>query len=558
MLTLALLVAAPTLLVAYLLQQAHYRRFRQYAVLPQLKPSLVWGHMKALHEISLRGRPGQHFDDTALDIYESLGRPPVFVVDLRPVSYAILVVANHEVAEQISRVSPLFPWSVTKSPTNHANDQLVGKDSMNVKEGEDWKALRKRFSLGFAHQHLMTLLPLIMDKTWQFMKHLDSYARTGEDFPLGVLLTNLTFDIIGVVSLDVDFGAQLDKAHQSEFIQVYQQLVAAFEGQDNPFPDPKGRFRRWRLSGKMDKLLTEMVKQKLSEYQRLDSKNKARSIVALASNDSEPTTPDTLGMIVDQVKSFIFAGHDTTSILLQWAFYELYRNPGVLNAIRSELDGIFGPDPDPAVVRDKLLSGEDDTMARLVYTSAVIKETLRLYPPAGTARYSKPGTGFKLHMPGDNRDVDVDGLVLYNCQNIIQRDPAVYGETADDFVPERWLGNTDTSMKTNDDLAPGEKSGSKVPGSAWRPFERGPRNCIGQELANIEARVILACAVRRYDFTKVGLGELDLDANGHPKLNAKGVYEVKSKLYNTRQVTARPIDKMMMRVQLNPNASFDI
>ncbi|KAH8901898.1 cytochrome P450 [Coniochaeta sp. PMI_546] len=558
MLTLFLLVAAPILLVAYLLKEAHYRRFRQYAVFPQLKPSLMWGHMKALHEISLRGPPGQHFDDTILVIHEFLGRPPAFVIDLRPVSYPILVVANHEVAEQVSRVSSLFPWSVTKSPTNHVHDQLIGKDSMNTKEGEEWKVLRKKFNPGFAHQHLMTLLPLIMNKTWQFMEHLDRYAKTGEEFPLGELLTNLTFDIIGVVSLDVDFGAQLDKTHQSEFIQVYQQLVAAFEGQDNPFPDPIGSFRRWRLSRDMDRLLTEMVKRKLSEHKRLDSKHKSRSVVALASRNSETTTPDSLGLIVDQVKSFIFAGHDTTSILLQWAFYQLSRNPRVLKAIRSELDDIFGPDPDPTVVRDKLLLGGDDVMARLVYTSAVIKETLRLNPPAGSARYSKPGTGFKLRMPGNNREIDADGLVLYMCQNLIQRDPAVYGKTADDFVPERWLGNTDTSMKTNDELAPGEKSGAKVPPSAWRPFERGPRNCIGQELANIEARVILACAVRRYDFTKVGLGELDLDANGHPKLNAKGAYEVKTKVYNTRQVTSRPIDKMMMRVQLNPKASSGI
>lgn len=459
----------------------------------------------------------------------------MFVVDLRPVSYPILVVANHAVAEQISRVSALFPWSVTKSPTNHAHDQLIGRDSMNTKEGEEWKLLRKRFNPGFAHQHLMTLLPLIMDKTWQFMMHLDGYARTGEDFPLGELLTNLTFDIIGVVSLDVDFGAQLDKAHQSEFIRVYQQLVEAFEGQDNPFPDPKGRFRRWRLSARMDRLLTEMVRRKLSEYQRLDDANKPRSVVALASHGCDPATPDSLRLIVDQVKSFLFAGHDTTSILLQWAFYELSRNPLALNALRSELDDVFGRDPDLAVVRDKLLSSDDDAMGRLAYTSAVIKETLRLYPPAGSARYSLPGTGFRLRLPDHHgREVDVDGLVIYNCQAIIQRDPAVYGDTADDFAPERWLGNTDTSMRTNEEPAapPGEKSGANVPASAWRPFERGPRNCIGQELANIEARVILACAARRYDFTKVGLGELDLDANGRPKLDAKGAYEVKTKVYN--------------------------
>lgn len=62
MLSLLLLVAAPTLLAAYILKEAYYRRFKQYAVFPQLEPSLAWGHLRALHAVSLRHeRPGQHF-----------------------------------------------------------------------------------------------------------------------------------------------------------------------------------------------------------------------------------------------------------------------------------------------------------------------------------------------------------------------------------------------------------------------------------------------------------------------------------------------------------------
>jgi cytochrome P450 len=467
-----------------------------------------------------------------MEIWESLGRPPMFLLDLRPVSYRILIVTSHEVAEQISRSSKLFPWSVTKSPTIRDQQQVFGHQSMLALQGEEWKTLRRKFNPGFAHQHLMTLLPVIMDKTWEFMKNLDSFAKTGEDFALGQVLTNLTFDIIGIVTMDVDFGAQRDKAHQSEFIKVYQQLLALFEEDENPLPQPVRGARRWWVARKMDKLLTEMVKRKLTEYRQLGVGNKSRSIVSLASRDSEAITPDLVQLIVDQVKTFVFAGHDTTSILIQWTFYELSRNPRARKAVLSELDEIFGPDPDPAIVRDKLLSDGDEVMRRMVYSSAVIKEILRLYPPAGSARMSMPGKGFKLRMPNDNREVGVDGMVAYNCHTIIQRDPAVYGETANDFVPERWLGCSDTSTDTNDEVVSGEKSGNQPPATAWRPFERGPRNCIGQDLANIEARVILACAARRYDFTKVGLGELALDANGNPRLNAKGEYEVKSKMYN--------------------------
>lgn len=370
------------------------------------------------------------------------------------------------------------------------------------------------------------------------MKHLDSYARTGEDFPLGDLLTNLTFDIIGLVSADVDFGAQRDKAHQSKFIQAYQQLIRAFQQSENPLPNPRATVRRWLLARRVDSLLIPVVQQKLIEYSQAKSGTKARSIVALAVQDADPRAPGTLEMAVSQIKGFLFAGHDTTSILLQWAFYELSRNPRALKAICSELDEIFGTDPEPSIIRDKLLADADDVMRRMTYTSAVIKETLRLYPPAATTRMSKPGTHFRLRNPVDGREIpiDVDGVILYNCATITQRDPAVYGDTAEEFDPDRWLGNTDTSMKTNEDMAAGEKGGSGVPASAWRPFERGPRNCIGQELANIEARVILALAVRRYDFYKVGPGEIALDQHGNPRLNAKGEYEVKSKIYNVSAV----------------------
>jgi cytochrome P450 len=376
----------------------------------------------------------------------------------------------------------------------------------------------------------MTLLPTVFEKTFQFMRRLDSFAKTEKDFPLGELLTDLTFDIIGVVSMDVDFGAQLDEAHQSDYIHAYKALLAEFEDIDYSLPRPGRAVRRWWKTRKMDRLLTGLVKAKLTEYRQLGADNKSRSIISLASQGSGPLTQDMLQVVVDQVKSFMFAGHDTTSITMQWAFYELSRHPRVLEAVRAELDAVFGADLEPSIVREKFLAGGDEIMVRLAYTSAVIKEVLRLYPPAGSARMSRPGKGWKLRMPDTGREIDVDGCVLYNCHTIIQRDPAVYGETANNFVPERWLDDADVSSTTKAESD--DRPGNKVPATAWRPFERGPRNCIGQDFANIEAKVILACAARRYDFTKVGLGELVLDANGRPILNAKGAYEVKSRVYN--------------------------
>lgn len=76
---------------------------------------------------------------------------------------------------------------------------------------------------------------------------------------------------------------------------------------------------------------------------------------------------------------------------------------------------------------------------------------------------------------------------------------------------------------------------------AWRPFERGPRNCIGQELATIEARVVMALVARRFDFMKVGTGTAILNSvNGQPEVDVHGQYKVLEKMYNVSFPTWKP------------------
>lgn len=128
-------------------------------------------------------------------------------------------------------------------------------------------------------------------------------------------------------------------------------------------------------------------------------------------------------------------------------------------------------------------------------------------------RTSYPGISFVV--PTKQGNSNLDGDWIYLNHNLMGRDRTVFGDTADEFIPERWL----------DDSAP-------LPPSAWRPFENGPRNCTGQELATIESRIILAILIRRYNFSKVGLGEFELNEDGQPVLYSKGHYKVKAELYS--------------------------
>lgn len=77
-----------------------------------------------------------------------------------------------------------------------------------------------------------------------------------------------------------------------------------------------------------------------------------------------------------------------------------------------------------------------------------------------------------------------EGFLVWVIHYALHRSPAVWGDSANSFDPTRFM--------------PGNES--KLPENGWRPFEKGPRNCIGQELALLEARVILALTVRRFEF----------------------------------------------------------
>ncbi|KAF2423662.1 cytochrome P450 monooxygenase [Tothia fuscella] len=538
------------------------KRFEQYKNIPRLPPNLIWGHLKALNEFIQSEGLGKHTDYAFAAISRALNRPSIFLLDMRPLFYPLLVIQSHTVAEQIVKPSKEFKYSVLKSPTLRGLLPIIGPTSIISAAGADWKHLRKRFNPGFAHAHLITLIPAIIGATRKFLGRLERHAKDGGEFGFDELCTALTFDIIGAVVLDVDFKSQGAPENQHPVVRLYRQLTHAYDD-NTPFP-----FLAWRKKRKqrkygeaVDAAIKDVVAEKFEQTKtKFDEKRvlSGRSVLELSLQDVDVLTKDELQMAADQVKSFLFAGHDTTSILLQWAFYALSIHPRVRSTLCAELDTVFGSSSSPDSVAEQLLQRGEEALSQLSYTSAVIKEILRLYPPAGSARMAPKGSGYTIRMD-NGENVCVDGFVLYVNHYIIQRDPAIYGDTADDFCPERWLGDTDTSMESEygiTETVSSEKKvdvaedGKEIPPSAWRPFERGPRNCIGQELANIEARVILACVARRFEFTKVGAGEVVLGKDGQPQLDPKGRFVVRGEMYNKRQVTSKPFDGMMMKVKV--------
>jgi hypothetical protein len=189
--------------------------------------------------------------------------------------------------------------------------------------------------------------------------------------------------------------------------------------------------------------------------------------------------PNFVDVAIAQMKIFLFAGHDTTASALSYIYYELYNNPHTLEAIRAEHDLVFGRDPTHAA---NLVEQNPGLLNQLPYTSAVIKETLRLFPPVGSIR--EGSKDLYITNPDTGARYPTEGFMLFSCSIAEHRHPD-YWPRPNDFVPERWLAREGEPLYVKKNL--------------FRPFELGPRNCIGQELAQTELRMILALTARHLD-----------------------------------------------------------
>jgi len=172
----------------------------------------------------------------------------------------------------------------------------------------------------------------------------------------------------------------------------------------------------------------------------------------------------------DEVETFLFAGHDTTSSGLSWALYLMATHQDIQKRVQAELDGILGERRNQQI--------EWDDLGKMTYLTQCVKETLRLYPPV-------PIIAREL-----NEDVDIMGCTVARGTYVglhiygLHHNVHVWGEDHMEFKPERF--SVDEAKKRD--------------AYAFVPFSAGPRNCIGQNFALTEEKVIMARLLHRYTF----------------------------------------------------------
>lgn len=170
--------------------------------------------------------------------------------------------------------------------------------------------------------------------------------------------------------------------------------------------------------------------------------------------------------------TFLIAGHETTSGLLSFTFYYLLKNPAAYEAAQQEVDTVIGNGPITV-----------DHLTKLPYLNAVLRESIRLSPTApmiGLTAKQDTVIGGKYPIKA--------GSPLAALLVAVHRDPVAYGEDAEVFRPERML---------DDEF---ERRNTEFP-NCWKPFGNGMRGCIGRPFAWQEALLVLAILLQNFNFS---------------------------------------------------------
>lgn len=236
--------------------------------------------------------------------------------------------------------------------------------------------------------------------------------------------------------------------------------------------------RRWsrylRETETVSRMIEELIDKRLKEgsqdYDDLLS-------LLIDARDEETGEPFSRQQVIDEVKTFIAAGHETTAHGLTWMFYLLAKNPDAEARLHQELAD---------VLEGRIPTAED--AANLHWLAACFQEAMRVYPPV-----------WQIPRIAGEHD-EIQGYRIPKGARVLvsiwatHRDPAIYPDP-ERFDPERWMGD-----------APKER-----PRFSYLPFGGGKRACVGQGFALLNAQILGAMMAQRFRFTSASDAPVQLD-----------------------------------------------
>lgn len=414
---------------------------------------------------------------------------------------------------------PAFRWSLGR---------ILGIGVL-LAEGDEHKRQRKNLMPAFAFRHVKDLYPMFWSKSKEVIAAMSEAVRADASATSGVggaeksganpkavlevgsWASRVTLDIIGVAGLGRDFNTIKDPDNtlsttyrtvmqpsgQASFLALLSLFLPGWIVTNLPLKRNEDMNQASQVIRDACRDLVREKREKLARKELHDL-----DILSVAIESGGFTDDD----LVNQMMTFLAAGHETTASALQWAIYLLCLHPEVQARLRDE-------------VRERLpsLESHEDVTAldidRMPYLTAVCNEVLRYYSPVPmTQRQAAVDTTIAGHrIPR--------GTTVILCPWSVNRDPALWGEDAGRFNPERWL------VREGDEGSRAAALGGAESNYSFLTFLHGPRSCIGMGFAKAEFACLLASFVGRFGF----------------ELRDKELYDEKN-MKIKGAVTARPKD----------------
>ncbi|MBP7694199.1 MAG: cytochrome P450 [Anaerolineales bacterium] len=324
-------------------------------------------------------------------------------------------------------------------------------------DGDFWRRQRKLAQPAFHHKRILAYAQVMADYTRRQM----AAWQPGQVRAINQDMMRLTLSIVAKTLFDADIEAEAGRVGEAltavleitnHRIQSPLQIIPDW------LPTPENRKRKAAVE-----LLTALVMKIINE-RRGDGVDRGDLLSMLLRAQDDAGQPMTDRQLRDEAVTIVLAGHETTANALTWAWYLLAQHPEVEAKLHAELARQLG-DRQPA----------PDDLRGLEYAEMVIKEVMRLYPPIPSiARQAKTEVALTEYtVPA--------GMIVTISPHILHADPRWFPDPGV-FRPERFA-------KANE---------AALPKYAYLPFSAGPRVCIGNGFALLEATLILAAIAQQY------------------------------------------------------------
>ncbi|KAH7299597.1 hypothetical protein KP509_24G020000 [Ceratopteris richardii] len=364
-----------------------------------------------------------------------------------------------------------------KKPSGRPDTKdLTGMGLVSL-DGEKWAQHRRIINPAFFVDKLKAMAPTVGDLTVEMMRKWEPHVKEKEAINVAEEFQNLTADIIAHTA----FGSSFGEGKEVFYLQHEQQvLVSKLSSRiyipGSQFFPTQENWHRKSIDKRIRKVLGQIIGKRLElgKATRGDSYGNDLLGLMLAANQgvmngNARSLSMGLDELIDECKTFFFAGHETTATLLTFMFLLLATHPEWQERLREEVREVCGNKQIPTA----------DSLNNMKLMSMVIYETLRLYPPA-VSIFRETDNDIKL----GNKLIPA-GTVIIVPIIAWHQDEQFWGANAKEFHPERFDEGITKACKVS---------------GAYLPFSFGPRNCIGQVFATIEAKMVLATILQRYRF----------------------------------------------------------